>query len=295
MTQVGWGAGEWGTSPWGIGSPALKLIDAQPIRDNLVRLFFNVPPKFTGVLDPNDASDPERFVITIIPGTLDGEDPRQVFPVESRLSILAGAGGSQLDIIVDRPFDKFPSRYRITVNQLRSAAGALLEPGFTSFAFSGLSANRIVRQRDLLLPNRDIANPQTREALLDPLPITDDPLILGSIPVDDNGDYAFDEGITSIKKRIYRRLVTGKGKFSHLPDYGVGFPDQVKRLGTQAKRVELAVEAEKQILQEPDVEAVSVVIVNDAQRPGAFRVQIRVQTKVSSDPVNLDIPFAPIA
>lgn len=295
MSEAGWGVGEWGTSFWGVGSGPLKLIDAQPVRENVVRLFFNAPMKFTGILDPSDASSSERYDITPIAGTLNGDDPRDVDPIIVELTEVAGAGGTQIDVTVDRPFSPYPSRYRISVNQLQSKDGALLDPDFTSFEFDGLLGERGTKTRDLALPIRDIANPQTRDALLDPLPVTDDVGLLGNIPIDENGDYAFDEGITSIKKRIFRRLVTSKGHFAHLPDYGVGFPEQAKRLNTFSKRTEMAAEAEKQILQEPDVEQVSVRIINDTQNPGLFRVQIRVKTKVSGDAVNMDIPFAPIA
>lgn len=291
--MTGWGGGEWGSSFWGVGSGPLRLIDAQPVRENVVRLFFNAPMKFTGILDPADASDPERYVITVVADSLEGEDPRPVFPIIAELTEVAGAGGAQIDVTVDRPFSKFPSRYRISVNQLQTTDGGLLDPDFTSFEFDGLSGERVVRTRDVALPIRDIANPQTREAMFDPLPVTDDPLILGSIPVDENGDYAFDEGITSIKKRIFRRLITGKGHFAHLPEYGVGFPQQAKRLGTMAKRTELSAEAEKQILQEPDVEAASVVVVNDLQNPGLYRVRVKVRVKVGSEPVDMDFAFAP--
>ena len=294
MTQ-GWGAGEWGRSFWGVGSGPLQLIDAEPVRENVVRLFFNAVPKFTGILDPHDASSAERYQIVIVAGTLPfGVDPRPVSPILASVAEVAGAGGTQIDLTVDRPFSPYTARYLVSVNQLQTTDGGLLDPAFCCQEFDGLLGQRGVRNRSLALPSRDIANPQTFQAMLDPLPVTNDPLVLGSIPVDDSGDYAFDEGVTSLKKRIFRRLVTTPGKFSHLPEYGVGLPQQLKQLNTFAKRVEMQAEIEKQILQEPDVDAVSAQVVSDLDTPGLFRVRLRVRAKVSDSPVDMDLPFAPI-
>lgn len=295
MSQsVGWGASQWGAGPWGSGIEPLKLIDAQPLRENVVRLTFNTGVKFTGILDPNDASNAERYQIIIVAGTLPGgADPRVVTPILAAVAPVAGALGSQLDVTIDRHFSPFPSRYKVSVNQLQSFSGGLLVPGFTEREFDGLVAHRGPPRRDTTLPTRDIANPQTRSALFDPLPVTDDELILGTIPVDDNGDYAFDEGITNFKKRVFRRLLTRKGAFAHALDYGVGVPDQLKKLGRQSVRNEIAVEAESQIAEEPETEQVSAQVVADSARPGLFLLRIRVKAKVSDEPIDLNVPFAP--
>lgn len=292
----GWGANGWGLGPWGAGLLALSLEQAQPVRENVVRLFFNTAVRFTGILDPNDASNPLRYQITTVLRTrVDGADPRPVRPVKAEVAAAAGALGSQIDVTVDRRFTSFPALYSVCVNQLQSVSGGLLVPTATEAPFDGLLAWRPPSRRDLAVPVRDIANPQTREALFDPLPITDDELALGTIPTDENGDYAFDEGITNFKKRIFRRLTTSKGSFGGLPNYGVGVPGQLKKLGRRSVREDLASEAEAQILEEPESEAVSVRIIPDDVNPGVFRMQIKVKaTTLSSDPIQMTVPFAPI-
>lgn len=298
MTQpiAGWAGNGWGAGPWGAGVEPLELVEARPIRDNVVRLVFNTGVRFTGILDPNDASNTDRFQINAVADTdVDGDTPRAVAPALIAVAEVAGSRGSQLDVTVDRTFTSFPARYTVSVNQLRSTTDGLLVPGKTEAEFDGLVGFRPPPRRDLAVPSRDIANPQTREALLDPLPVTDDELILGTIPTDETGDYAFDEGITNFKKRVFRRLITSRGSFAHLNAYGVGVPDHLKKLGRRSVREELASEAEKQILEEPESERASVVIIPDARQPGLYRMQIRVKaTKISSQPINMDVPFAPI-
>tara|TARA_Y100000034_G_C6866163_1_gene394794 strand:- start:466 stop:1347 length:882 start_codon:yes stop_codon:yes gene_type:complete len=292
---MGWGSGPWGAGPWGAGGgTSLQLIAVQPIRENVLRLTFNTAPLFNGILTPNDASSPDRFQIRAIPGTkADGTNPREVTPVFVERAAVALSLGSQLDVTIDRPFSTYPAQYIASVNQLVSSSGGLLDPLHTSFTFDGLYRFVPPPRRDNAIPSRDIANPQTREALFDPLPSTTDEVVLGSIPVGDNGDYAFDEGVTNLKKRIFRRIVTCKGGFADLPGYGVGLPDNLKRMGAQRHRLALAAETESQLKQEPGVEDVSARVVTDSVNPGLFRLRIQVKATFSDDPIDMDVPFSP--
>lgn len=290
---MGWGQGPWGLNQWGGGGQAdLRLESARAIRDNVVRLFFNAPPLFTGILDPSDASNPDRYQILAVPGTgAEGTDPRTVSIVEAAIADVEGAGGSAIDVTLDRPMSGFPAQYTIVVNQLVVAGtGGPLEAGFTSFTFPALAAFAPPPARDQLIPSRDIANPQTLEATQQPLMLTE----LGGIVVDERGDYAFDQGVVNLKKRIFRRLVTGKGRFNHLPEYGVGLLEQLKKLSLQGNRREIAEDARAQISREPEVEDVSVEVVNDAQEPSLLRLRVRVRaSKLSSEAIDMDIPFSP--
>lgn len=287
--MTGWGSSAWGAGEWGSGGiDSLQLLGAQAVRENTVRLEFNAPPLFSGILDPADASNPDRYNVNPI------ELARDVDPIVADVAAFEGAGGKYLDVTVDRNFSAWPSRYRISVNQLRLVTGELIDPDYSSAEFDGALFIATPARRDLAVPIRDIANPQTREALFDPLPQTDDPLLLGSIPVDEQGDYAFDEGITSYKKRIFRRLTTEKGRFAHLPDYGVGVRSRLKKLGRATVQAEIASEAEIQIQQEPETESVAVSIVSDRTSVGLFRFQIRVLAKkLSSKPIEFGVPFSP--
>jgi hypothetical protein len=144
------------------------------------------------------------------------------------------------------------------------------------------------------VPSRDIANPATYAAQLDPLPQAGDPLALGIIPIGSDGDYAFDDGITQVKKRIFRRLLTRKGAFPALPDYGIGVPSYGKKLGSAGVRQMLAAETERQLKLEPDILAVKVHVLSDIQNPEITLFRIRVKIAGSQGNTQFDIPFAPV-
>lgn len=290
----GWGAGGWGSSPWGGPSTGLELLNALAIRENVVRIVFSTAVYFTGVLDPGDASNPSSFVVVAVPGTfgMDEQPTRPVTAVGVRPSGLAGA---QLDVTVDRPFSPAFSLYTVTAVGIRDTSGGLITPGAATQQFVGLYRELATPSLDTSVPSRDIANPQTRSALLDPLPMTD-PAILGTIPVDDTGDYAFDEGITNAKKRIYRRVLTTQDGFAHLKNYGVGLANFGKRLGTVAVRQQLAAAIESQVHLEPDVSSVNAIVVPDVANPGVFRVRMLVKLSTqgaAQSPLTLDIPIGP--
>jgi hypothetical protein len=138
--------------------------------------------------------------------------------------------------------------------------------------------------------SRDFANPQTLRGSLASGVSTPDAPLLGTFRVDAQGDYAFDEGTEGLRKRILRRLVTMRGGFAHLPNYGVGVPALGKRLAVAATLASVAADAEAQILSEPDVAEASVRPFVDPQAPSIVRLQIRVRTK-EGKPSAFDVPF----
>jgi hypothetical protein len=293
----GWGSTPWGAGPWGAGGVLdLELNSAIAIRENVIRLTFNAAPQFNKQLSPNDASNPARFQVTGSPTPvgLDGEPARAVRPVLVERAAVAGSFGAVLDVTLDRPLSPWPTQYIIACNQLVSTTGALLSPAASSRGFVGLYRMLRPQNASSPTPSRDIANPQTYQAQLDPIPQAGDPLALGVIPIDASGDYAFDEGVTQLKKRVFRRLLTAPGAFPALPNYGVGVPLYGKRLGTEAARQQIAVEAQTQIAQEPDVAAVRVRVVSSAADPSITLIQIRIKMSGSAGTVEFDVPFAPV-
>jgi len=295
--MTGWGMLPWGAGPWGSGSGvALQLQRALAVRENVVRLFFNEAPLFTRLLTPTDASNPERYTITAIAGSSgrDGQPTRDVRAVLVEQAAIPESFGSVLDVTVDRPFSPWGAMYIVACNQLVTTSGNLLDPNKSSASFAGVY--RELRQASLAdpVPSRDFANPSTYTAQLDPLPQAGDPLALGVIPVGSDGDYAFDHGIPQIKKRIFRRLLTRKGAFPTLPEYGIGVPSYGKHLSIAGVRQQLAAEAERQIGQEPDVEAVKVQVVTDKKNPNVTVFQIKVRIAGTQGNVAFEIPFAPV-
>lgn len=111
--------------------------------------------------------------------------------------------------------------------------------------------------------------------------------VSGTFRVGEDGDYQFDDGLRNLKKRILRRLVTKKGGFAFLPDYGVGALEAVKKLNMAATRQMIADEAQRQIAREPDVEAVSVRAV---QRSIGVVVFVTLVRTTSGAGVKVELP-----
>ena len=292
----GWGSEPWGAGPWGGGDgDALRLLSAVAVRENVVRLEFNQAPEFTWLLTSNDASNPERYSIkALVSVGRDGEMARAVRPALVERALVSGALGRFIDVVVDRPFSPWGAEYLVACNQLRTYAGGLLDATKSSARFVGVY--RTLRQQSTsnATPSRDFANPFTYTAQLGQ-PLAGDQLLLGVIPIGSDGDYALDEGLVQVKKRIFRRLLTRKGAFAALPEYGVGVPTYGKRLGVAGVRQQLAAEAERQIKLEPDVEDARVNVVSDAKNPSVTIFQVRVRITGSQGRFQqFDIPFAPV-
>lgn len=291
--MAGWGLGPWGLSGWGVPGlgDGLELILAQAVRDNVVRLYFNRPIYFSRLSNPGDAALIERYELQTVAGTVgeDGLPVRPVSPAVAELATVEGAMGQAIDLTVDRMFSPYPAEYVVVVNGLRATTGEVLTPGRTSFQFYGLAEFVPDLTPGEILVRGDIANPQTREAVGVGVALSEI-TALGSYPVDETGDYALDQGLTSYRKRIFRRLTTRRGAFAHLPDYGVGLVEQVKKLARAGTREALAAEAEAQIRQEPETAAVSVTVSQSLTEPGLSFFVVRARTK-ANDGVNLSVPI----
>ncbi len=296
MTLSTWGFGPWGSIPWGLGmsgSPAsVDLQSAIAVRENVVRPFFTAELGFTGLLGPDDAGDPDHYIVSPVAGTV-GSDSLPCRPV---LVLLAedvddqGHPGTVVDLTVDRPFSPYPAQYLVTVNNLVSLDSGILNPSNASATFFGSFMPAPDLQVDGSLPTRDIAHPDTLTAQLDPLPDAGNELVLGTIPVDASGDYGIDEGIVSLTKRVFRRVLTARDRFLHARGYGAGASTFLKLLARASTRQAFASEAEAQLRQEPDVAAARVRVVSDDLQPDLGRFTILVRPKVGR-PVKLDVPF----
>lgn len=261
------------------------LEGAVAVRENVLRLTFSESVYWSGLGDENDASKAGYYDVAIVAGTsgLDGESTHAVQVVSADLD---PDDPVALLLTLDRPMTAYPSQYVVSVSGLANAGQtALLLPD--SAQFYGVFKQLVTPDAAAPHPARDFANPQTLAALQgqNSVGVSGGPvasLALATFNVDETGDYAFDEGTTSLKKRIYRRLVTRPGGFAHLGNsYGVGIPQQGKHLARAATLQQLASEAEKQISQEPEVAKVRVSALNTNN--GLVRFVVLVRTKAGID------------
>jgi hypothetical protein len=296
MGTGAWGAGTWGAGSWGGGPGGIELVDVVALRENALRLEFTQAVYFTELLDAADASRPEIWLVTEVEGSsgIDGNPVRPVRAIKVELAGEADSVGESdygrfVNLILDRPMTPWPAVYSVSWTDVYSADLGSSSAGSQDAysVYRELEVPQIQQART----SRDFANPQTLSAAREALPLPFAEHALGSFGVDDSGDYAMDEGTQNLKKRVIRRLTTRKGAFAHLPNYGVGVPDEAKRLGTAATLSRLRVDAEAQISEEPDVARVRVAILASADRPDLVRFRVAVRPKVGP-PVAFDVPFS---
>lgn len=272
---------------------AITFNQALAIADNTLRLYFSLPVYYSGILDAQDASEIGFYSVSEVAGGV-GIDGNPIRPVTGVFAQLPTDGspvdGSIIDLVLDRPMTPWPVQYTVSVSGLKGASGG------NTFAPQSYTLYAVYRQLsqptlEQAVPSRDYANPNTTQSMQDSLVANNGAFNLGVYVVDSTGDYAFDSGNTSLKKRVVRRLVTRKGRFAHLPNYGVGVPSYGKLLNRASTRTQIASDAETQIALEPDVSSVTVSIVNDPTVPSLVRFNMVIIPKVGN-PQRLSVPFA---
>lgn len=277
-----------GISPFGIAGmgddapPNLALLGALAYAENVIRLQFSVPVYWSGVLDMNDASRPEFYVVSPV-GTTIGYDglparPVSCIAVEVATDELPDGAipGQYLDLTLDRPMSPYPAAYQIDVTSLVSADLSQVLEVPASVQCYAVFKQIIQPSISSPTPSRDFSNPQSLATV--PQGAVLDPSALGVFAVDSTGDYAYDSGFVSYKKRLYRRLITRPGGFLHLgPNYGVGIPQHSKKLAQASVLAKLAAEAEKQIGQEPETASVKVTTTSDGTGLVRFNIFVRMR------------------
>lgn len=277
----GFGTGSFGAMPFGTSEDQLESVQAAAsVAENRIRVTFLTAPLMTGLEIQNDALDPSYY--SLAPG-LDTVDRQGNVPRAVSIIRVVKVDDLTVDLLLDRPMSSYPSGYELTVDGL--VAGIDNQPfALQTFVIMAQFKGIPVPTKDLVINSRDVANPQNREALYDPLPIDGTPTEpLGNWAVDSKGDVAFDEGLVSYKKRVYRRLTTRKGAYAHLGrEYGALLAQSAKQLSIPAFRDVLAIDAEDQIRQEPETVEVSVVIRPDVRNPEIHYFVIRARTTAGS-------------
>jgi hypothetical protein len=303
----GWGAERWGADNWG-GTPdlaGLQLLYAVAVAENVVRLTFSVVPYVSGVLDPYDGSDPTHYSVAAVAGTIgaDNNPARAVSPVVAGTTVdyAGNVQSAQIDVTTDRPMSPYPAQYVVTIAGLATAGLVPMSPATQTFQFYGVLKQLVLNSSEHAVPTRDFANPQSLAGIQGSTIGASTAAVgtsmggglvtLGSFVVDDSGDYAVEQGMVALLKRIYRRAMTRTGSFAHLPkSYGVGLGDQVKQLGTAAVRNRLASSLQSQISLEPEVLQCAVQVYSDPIAPQITRFSCYVKTRQGVSR-QLNIPF----
>jgi hypothetical protein len=261
-----------------------QLTSASPLADNVIKVGFSTKPIATGLDDLGDALDARNYGVTASGVDGSGAPARAVNVIAVALD--PDPSGQFVQVTLDRPMSTYPAVYNVAAFDLLDVNDNAINIFLNSASCSGAGRVIVPATPEIILPNRDIANPQTLAAATQ---AGTDPTKLGTYQVNPSGDYAHDYGLESLKKRIFRRLTTRKGAFTHAPTYGVGLPDQVKQLASSSVRQRLCNDAQQQILLEPEVQKVSVRIDEQNATLGVFRFVILVQTSTGLS-ARFDVP-----
>jgi len=85
-----------------------------------------------------------------------------------------------------------------------------------------------------------------------------------NLEVTPSGDWLLASGAVALRQAINRRILTDPGEWATLPNYGVGARSFVKARRTRAAMDELIERIRGQLVQDPRVEDVAGVVIDDA-------------------------------
>lgn len=277
MAIEGWGKDPWGTGIWAgvVPAPPLVLDSAVAISTKEVEVTFNRDPQIIAPTADGDALNPNTWVIQRL-------DDGFFF------SILGVLQTEPLKIVINVLQDFGPSTVQhrvLSTTLLDSEGNPISSPPLNSADFAGILAAEAkdapTRARNQSNAIRDIANP--------PVP----PNVMGTnvggtLVINSAGDYELESGNPLLKKLIIRRLITLRGGFFHLPDYGVGLGS--KELLPAANLIQLRAEIIRQIQREPEVEDASVRLLLGTQND--LTVRIGAKLRASEDPLSFSLQLS---
>jgi hypothetical protein len=249
--------------PFGAGGD-LHVVRARCVEGQTVRVVFDEEPIHVSPSGKNDALNPANYSFAILaPASAVTPQAVGVKP----LMIIGPAAGPVLSGD-ERAFDVQTDRqlisgigYSVTANAILSKFGGPLGAPVTA-NFVGM-----VNVQNTQLPPR-------RLGFAD---IASDPFNGGYI-VDNSGDIAPHTGIDSLRKRIFRRMVTVKDAFKFLPGYGLGLA--LKRTASVREIGKFKTDLVAQVKQEPEVANVQASVTFNPI--GVLTVSMLVKTKTGA-------------
>jgi hypothetical protein len=248
---MSYGIEQYGIDPYGSLEASLlggfNLVRARPVSTNVVRVTFSQEPQNISAQLPGDVLNPREWKLVRL-------DTGVGFTI---LSISATPAKLEWDVRVLEALASSNISHRISALTLLDTFGDPIAQDSADF-FGILDAS-------LSTPDRQVAN--QRYAIRD-LNNPQASLASGSTggvyAVGKNGDYQLHDGTDFVRKLILRRLMTTKGAFRFLPDFGVGL--RVKEPLPTGDLISLQNQISDQVKQEPEVEKVRVSVSQDQNK-----------------------------
>lgn len=263
---MGYGTSAYGTSSYGSLSGALSVVNAFATTTNTVRVTFTVAPLAVSVSGLGDALNPATWAVT---------NPTTTFTVTSVVKV----SSTVFDVYVLEAFASVLVTHTVSAPTLLKPDLDLISPptsstflGLTSLAAVAPAAEAAARGLNLV----DVANRPTQ--------IADQ--LGGTLVMTSGGDYASETGASLLRKLIIRRLMTMRGEFFHLPNYGLGLA--VKEPLPVGETIKLRAEIERQIQLEPEVSSVSANVILS---PASGILTVLIAATVRQTGERIDVPF----
>lgn len=236
-TSGGFGAGPFGAMAFGSGG-GVSIADVEQITRNALRVRFSGPIPIDNPGDVADALYDRGYALAVYNQPLGFVGTPHV----PRVICVERESASSVIVYLDATLDGPGVVYRLIASS--PAFGAVPESS-RSAVFHTFGEGRVPRPQTLRTYGGDLANVQSDG------PNPGDPISLGTMQTDADGDYKNDQGLDNLKKRVIRRVTTRKGRYKHAPLYGLAVPE--KGLVTPSRLRELQADALEQLSQEPGV------------------------------------------
>lgn len=254
---MGWGTGLWGTGAWGFGIVAeLSMLRAYATSTRSVRVVLSRS------VSPATAENSTLWTVT--------KADDSTLLVEAAMIINLG---DEVELFLMSPLPAYPEELTVDAPLITDIMGVLI--GAThSATFTGVLYQTPQQSAQIV----DLANS----------PFGTEAYTAGTINVGTGNDYVEDSGSEFLRKLIMRRLMTSRGEFFHLPNYGIGLTVK-EPLGT-TDLVKLKKEIETQVLCEPEFDT-AVASISLATN-GVLTVAVRAILTKTQQPVTttFDIP-----
>ena len=233
MSDVGWGLGEWGTSPWGFGADVtLTVVSAQASTIRSVIVTLSQEPLALSPIGTGDALNPRTWILV-------RDDTMEAIVVYGARMV----DNTTVELLLIDTLPNAAVNLTVSSNTLLAANGSAIEYP-RSYTFPGLGY---------------AFNPGTSAAQSD-LRSNNVPGVehAGGLVVGTSGDYEREAGARLLRKLIVRRIISVVGEWAHMPQYGASL--QVKVPLARRDLPMIASALEKQIELEPEVDAAQVTL-----------------------------------
>jgi len=264
---------------------AFQVVFATPLNSNTIRVFLTKEPRHSSPLGPADALNRLNWDISLIAGP--GKVPI-VTKVENPLP--------QPDL-EDDALGPLPTAWSV---DLRTNQRILLESTYLTVASpdietqDGLETMAAppddrgehpgIKEPRQLVPFRAVTTQLGIDLFYD---FFGDRSAEGAYNLDPRNDLDVHSGLSALKKRIIRRLITRPGGFFHLPSYGAGL--KTKELFNSTQLAVLRTQIERQVREEEEVSDLSAVVTSPA--PGVLIVELKIRTaKGFATSMRIEVP-----